>query len=67
MEDFLAKIEIIRNSRSDLPRVRRAAREHVLEHFDREKNLAALADLLVFRMTRKLRINSHENPVLQQI
>jgi colanic acid/amylovoran biosynthesis glycosyltransferase len=67
MEDFLAKIEVIRNSRSDLPRVRRAAREHVLEHFDREKNLAALADLLVFRMTRKLRINSHENPVLQQI
>ena len=50
-----------------LPGLRRAARQHVLEHFDREKNLAALADLLVSRITRKVRQDSHENPVLQQI
>jgi glycosyltransferase involved in cell wall biosynthesis len=67
LEDFVAHIEIIRNSPSALPRMRRAARQHVLEHFDREKNLAALADLMIFRITRKVRQESHENPLLQQI
>ena len=67
LEDFIAKIETIRGSRAALPRLRRAARQHVLEHFDREKNLAALADLLISRITQKVRHNSHENPVLQQI
>ncbi|MBZ5650145.1 MAG: glycosyltransferase family 4 protein [Acidobacteriia bacterium] len=67
LEDFVTQIEIIRNSPTTLPRLRRAARQHVLEHFDREKNLAALAELLVFRITRKERHDAHENPVLQQI
>ena len=67
LDNFVAQIEIIRNSPSALPRLRRAARQHVLEHFDREKNLAALADLMVFRITRKVRQDLHENPVLQQI
>jgi colanic acid/amylovoran biosynthesis glycosyltransferase len=67
LDDFVAKIEMIRNSQSALPRLRRAARQHVLEHFDREKNLAALADLLVSRISRNMEHDSHENPVLQQI
>jgi len=67
LEDFLTQIDLIRGSHSVLPRLCRAARQHVLEHFDREKNLAALADLLVFRITRKVRQDAHENPVLQQI
>lgn len=67
LEDFVAQIDLIRGSHSVLPRLRRAARQHVLEHFDREKNLAALADLLVFRITRKVRKDAHENSVLQQI
>jgi colanic acid/amylovoran biosynthesis glycosyltransferase len=67
LEDFTAKIETIRSSPAALPRMRRAARQHVLEHFDREKNLAALADLFVSRITQKVRHNAHENPVLQQI
>ena len=67
LEDFVTQIDLIRSSHSALPRLRRAARQHVLEHFDREKNLAALADLLVFRITRKVRQDAHENPVLQQI
>ena len=67
LQDFTAKIEIVRSSQAALPRLRRAARQHVLQHFDREKNLAALADLLVSRITRKVGQNSHENPVLQQI
>jgi glycosyltransferase involved in cell wall biosynthesis len=67
LEDFTARIETIRGSRAALPRLRRAARQHVREHFDREKNLASLADLLVSRITQRVRHNSHENPVLQQI
>jgi colanic acid/amylovoran biosynthesis glycosyltransferase len=67
LEDFTTKVETIRSSRSALPRLRHAARQHVLQHFDREKNLAALADLLVSRITEKVGQNSHENPVLQQI
>ncbi|MGA9812171.1 MAG: glycosyltransferase family 4 protein [Terriglobales bacterium] len=67
LDNFIVQIEVIRNSPSALPRMRRAARQHVLEHFDREKNLAALADLMVFRITRKVRQDPHENPVLQQI
>lgn len=67
LEDFVAKIEIIRNSYAALRPLRRAARQHVLEHFDREKNLAALADLLAFRISRKVRDQSDANPVLQQI
>jgi colanic acid/amylovoran biosynthesis glycosyltransferase len=67
LEDFTAKIETIRSSHAALPLLRHAARHHVLEHFDQEKNLAALADLFVSRITQKVRHNSHENPVLQQI
>lgn len=67
LQDFTAKIEAICSSPAALPRLRRAARQHVLEHFDREKNLAALADLFASRITQKVRHNPHENPVLQQI
>lgn len=67
MEQFIAKIDIIRNSHAALSHLRRAAGQHLREHFDREKNLAALSDLFISRVTRKVRHNSHENPVLQQI
>ena len=67
VEDFVTQIEIIGSSGEALPRLRRSARQHVLRHFDREKNLAALADLLVSRITQKVRHTSNENPVLQQI
>jgi colanic acid/amylovoran biosynthesis glycosyltransferase len=67
VQDFIAKIELIRDSPEALPGLGRAARRHVLEHFDREKNLAALAELMVSRITRKVRHKSYENPVLQQI
>ncbi len=67
LEDFVAKIDVIRHSGSALRRLRRAAREHVLQHFNREKNLAALAELIVSRIPCNERRDPHENPVLQQI
>jgi colanic acid/amylovoran biosynthesis glycosyltransferase len=67
LADFAAKIETIRSAHATLPRLRCAARQHVLEHFDREKNLAALANLLVSRIRQEVRHNSNENSILQQI
>ncbi len=67
LNDLVAKIQMIRDSSSGLTRLRQAARQLVLEHFDREKNLASLADLLVSRIANHPRPDSHEDPVLQQI
>lgn len=67
LDDLVTKIQMIRSSPAALPHLRRAARQHVLEHFDREKNLAALADLFVSRIASNGRHEFHENPVLQQI
>jgi glycosyltransferase involved in cell wall biosynthesis len=67
LDDLVTKIQMIRSSPAALPHLRRAARQHVLEHFDREKNLAALADLFVSRIASNVRHEFHENPVLQQI
>jgi colanic acid/amylovoran biosynthesis glycosyltransferase len=67
LSDFVNKLQMIRSSSPALSGLRRAARQHVLEHFDREKNLAALADLFVSRISSKQRPDLHENPVLQQI
>lgn len=67
VHDFVGQVEFIRKSQPALARMGRAARQHVREHFDREKNLAAMADLLVFHLTRKVRHRSNENPLLQQI
>ena len=67
LEDFTGKIQTICSSRAALPGLRRAARQHVKKYFDREKNLASLADLMVSRISQKVGPNSHENPVLQQI
>lgn len=67
LDDFVRKIEMIHNSQPAMASLCRAARQHVLEHFNREKNLASLADLLVSRIARNMEHDSHENPVLQQI
>ncbi len=53
LEDFIAQVETIPARRPALPRLRRAARRHVLEHFNREKNLARFADLFILSHRRK--------------
>jgi len=67
LEDFVAQVELVRNSPPMLGPLRRAARQHVIEHFNREKNLAAFCDLLLARIERTTGNQSYENPVLQQI
>jgi hypothetical protein len=60
-------VEIIHESSSALAPMRFAARQHVSQYFDRDKNLAAFGDLFVARMSRKAQSDFHENPILQQI
>jgi colanic acid/amylovoran biosynthesis glycosyltransferase len=66
-EDFVAKVELVRNSLSGLGPLRRAARHHVLESFNREKNLAAFCTFFIAQVNPTVENHSHENPVLQQI
>jgi len=67
MQDFVGRLEEIRESDHALVSVRRAARQHVMEKFNREKNLAAFADLFVNQLTGTTKGQSHEDFVLQQI
>jgi len=50
LDDFVTKIELISGLRSALAPLCRAARQHVLDHFDQEKNLRAYCDFLVSRL-----------------
>ena len=73
MEDFVDRVEIIHHLQPWLGGMGRAARECVLERFDRRKNLAAFCDRLIAAFapptgaTGRLswRRISHEDPVLQ--
>ena len=67
LEDFVARVQVIRNSQSALGPLHRAARQHVLEHFNREKNLAAFGDLFLARLAGNTETICDENPLLQQI
>lgn len=67
LEDFVAQVEVICKSQSALGPLRRAARRHVIEHFNREKNLAAFGNLFLARIAATTETNRDEDPVLQQI
>ncbi len=64
VEDFAAQVELIHHSRSALGPLCRAARQHVFQHFNREKNLAAFCNLLLTHVNPPVE-RSHENPILQ--
>jgi colanic acid/amylovoran biosynthesis glycosyltransferase len=70
LEDFVARVELVHRSESALGPLGRAARQHVLQHFNREKNLAAFCDLILSHI-RPTNIrpttehNSYENSLLQ--
>lgn len=67
LDDFVSQVERINKLQSALAPMRLAARQHVLEHFNREKNLAAFGETFLQRLGRMPGNNSYENPVLQQI
>jgi glycosyltransferase involved in cell wall biosynthesis len=64
-DDFVARFEAIRQLGSGLRPIHQAARRHVLEHFNRQKNLAAFGDLFLARTALGPEALPYENPVLQ--
>jgi len=62
---FVARVELVYHSGSALDPLGRAARQHVLQHFNREKNLAAFCNLLLMHISKPVENYSYENPVLQ--
>jgi colanic acid/amylovoran biosynthesis glycosyltransferase len=50
LDHFVAQIELINRVRFGLADIRRNAREHVVQHFDREKNVAAFCELLLLNL-----------------
>jgi colanic acid/amylovoran biosynthesis glycosyltransferase len=65
LEDFVARVELIYQSTSDLGSLGRAARQHVLQCFDRETNLTAFCNLLLTQISQSVERYSYESPVLQ--
>lgn len=47
LEEFVARVELIYQTHSALGPLRRAARHHVLEHFNRQKNLHVFCGFLI--------------------
>jgi glycosyltransferase involved in cell wall biosynthesis len=64
-DDFVRQLEAIRGAQHGP--LRRAARQHVLEHFNQERNLAAFCDLFLARVNEAAEADLHEDPVLQQV
>ena len=67
LDDFVGRLQRIAALQPALEPVRQAARRHVLKHFNREKNLAAFADLFMVCVLGREEALSNEDPVLQQI
>jgi len=75
LDDFMARIAFVMKSQSALAPLLQAAREHVLKHFNREANLAAVCDLFnpylqpqsIHASGRSTEVASatYENPLLQ--
>lgn len=70
LEDFVKRTGFIYGSLATLSELRRAAREQVLQHFDREKNLKAFSSLFLTLISPSFtditsEHHSYENPLLQ--
>jgi colanic acid/amylovoran biosynthesis glycosyltransferase len=67
LEDFVGQAEHILRSREGLSAVRKAARNHVEEHFDRRRNLERFANEFLQQIESADRSCPDEDFVLQQI
>ena len=67
LDEFVSRVRMIHASRPDLPPISSAAQRHVSQYFDRDKNLAAFGDLFLTRISGRTQLDSHANPILQQI
>lgn len=69
LEDFVARITLVHDSRSALGPLGRAAQQHVQQHFNRETNLAAFCNFFLKHIDptyiSETVEHSYENPILQ--
>jgi colanic acid/amylovoran biosynthesis glycosyltransferase len=74
LDDFMARVALVINTQSALGPLLLAAREHVLKHFNRKTNLAAVCDLFTpYLKARPIHVHTppeiasatYENPLLQ--
>jgi len=64
LEDFVARVELVHRAESALGPLCRAARQHVLKHFNRENNLASFCNLFLTHIDGTVE-HHYENPILQ--
>jgi colanic acid/amylovoran biosynthesis glycosyltransferase len=69
MEDFLAKLNLIRVAKPSLDRLRRAARNHIEWNFNQDRNLADFAQDFLHRLGEVTAFapTDYEDPLLQQV
>lgn len=67
LADFVAHVQAFYNLRPALGCLRRAGRQHVLDHFQRDKNLGDFGDLFLARLAGAAEKQSYEDPLLQQV
>lgn len=67
LEEFVWRVYQISRSLPACAPMARAAREHVREHFNLERNLRSLGELFARRITATTQEEVYEDPVLQQI
>lgn len=67
LDDFVAKVEMIRQAQANLLPIRCAAGRHVEQHFNHKKNVAVFVDVFLDRLNHRAECGPNENPVLQQI
>jgi glycosyltransferase involved in cell wall biosynthesis len=69
LEDFVARVALFHDSPSAFGAFAQAARQHVLQHFNRDKNLAAFCNFLLQQITDAhqpiVKDHSYENSLLQ--
>jgi glycosyltransferase involved in cell wall biosynthesis len=65
LEDFVSKLEFILESLSTLEPIRREAKRHVAEHYDRDKNLAQFTATFLSHVALSTESLSDAHPVLQ--
>lgn len=67
LNDFVNQAQTIGRLRPALAPIRRAAQRHVLQNFDREKNLAKFGDTLLAHISENTAVHLDANSLLQQI
>jgi len=67
MSDFVARVNMIHDTYSALGPLCQAARQQVIDNFDRQKSLAAFCDVFLAKLGQVEEKKPCEDPVLQQI